>query len=332
MSNGKLLRQLIRTGAEGDLDAFRGVARKVIAEERLKQHHLLADDLESILCRRPRAPCSPALRRLAETVPEDRERGMPLLSLREPARGLEDIVLSRENLALVEGLLREHNRADVLKAHGLRPADRVLLCGPPGCGKTLTAEVIASELGWPLATVRTDGMVSSFLGETAANLRKLFDFAHASPTVMLFDEFDALGSSVLGMLDPYAGRSLIVAAANHETMLDAAVWRPFEEVLFLKKPTAAELRRLIAVKRAAFAANSISRRSRSGTGSRAPLTPTWSASSGARSRRWSSRAKRSVCASTISKPHTGARPRGGAIGSPVTNLLPGHNEFVRRYG
>lgn len=248
MSNGKLLRQLIRTGAEGDLEAFRGVARKVIAEERLKQHHLLADDLESILCRRPRAPSSPALRRLAETVPEDRERGIPLLSLREPARSLEDIVLSRGNLALVEGLLREHNRADVLKTHGLRPADRVLLCGPPGCGKTLTAEVIASELGRPLATVRTDSVVSSFPGEISANLRKLFDFAHASPTVMLFDEFDALGSSVLRMLDPYAGPSLIVAAANHETMLDAAVWRRFEEVLFLKKPTATELRRLLEVK------------------------------------------------------------------------------------
>lgn len=248
MSNGKLLRQLIRTGAEGDLDAFRGVARKVIAEERQKQHHLLADDLETILCGRARAPSSPALRRLAEAVPEDRERGIPLLSLREPVRGLEDIVLSRENLALVEGLLREHNRTDILQAHGLRPADRALLCGPPGCGKTLTAEVIATELGWPLAIVRTDSVVSSFLGETAANLRKLFDFAHASPTVMLFDEFDAPGSSVLRMLDSYTGRSLIVAAANHETMLDAAVRRRFEEVLFLKPPTAAELRRLLAVK------------------------------------------------------------------------------------
>ena len=264
MSNGKLLRQLIRTGAEGDLDAFRGVARKVIAEERQKQHHLLADDLETILCGRARAPSSPALRRLAEAVPEDRERGIPLLSLREPARGLEDIVLSRGNLALVEGLLREHNRADILQAHGLRPADRALLCGPPGCGKTLTAEVIATELGRPLAVVRTDSVVSSFLGETAANLRKLFDFAHASPTVMLFDEFDALGkeredasehgelrrvvNAVLQMLDFYTGRSLIVAAANHETMLDAAVWRRFEEVLFLKPPTAAELRRLLAVK------------------------------------------------------------------------------------
>ena len=138
------------------------------------------------------------------------------------------------------------------------------LCGPPGCGKTLTAEAIASELGRPLAVVRTDSVVSSFLGETAANLRKVFDFAASSPMVVLFDEFDAVGkeredasehgelrrvvNAVLQMLDSYDGRSLIVAATNHEGMLDSAVWRRFEEVLFLKSPTAAELRRLLAVK------------------------------------------------------------------------------------
>ena len=264
MSNGKLLKQLIRSGAEGDLDAFRGVAKQVIVEERQKQHHLLANDLEAILYGHVRAPSSPALRRLAETVPEDRERGIPLLALREPVRGLDDVVLSPKNLSMVEELLREHNREEVLKAHGLRPSDRVLLYGPPGCGKTLTAEAIASELGRPLAVVRTDSVVSSFLGETAANLRKVFDFAASSPMVVLFDEFDAVGkeredasehgelrrvvNAVLQMLDSYDGRSLIVAATNHEGMLDSAVWRRFEEVLFLKSPTAAELRRLLAVK------------------------------------------------------------------------------------
>lgn len=264
MANGKLLRRLIRSGAEGDLDAFRGVAKQVIAEERGKQHHLLANDLETILYGRVPAPSSPALRRLVETIPEDRERGIPLLSVREPVRGLEEIVLSRENLSLVEGILREHNREDVLKSHGLRPSDRVLLCGPPGCGKTLAAEVVARELGRPLAIVRTDSVVSSFLGETAANLRKVFDFAAAFPMVTLFDEFDALGkeredasehgelrrvvNAVLQMLDAYAGRSLVIAATNHEGMLDTAIWRRFEEVLFLKPPTNSQLCRLVSMK------------------------------------------------------------------------------------
>ena len=264
MTSGKLLRRLVSSGAEGDLDAFRGVAKQVIAEEREKQHHLLANDLETILYGRTRTPSSPALRKLVETIPEDRERGIPLVSVREPVRGLEEVVLSRENLSLVKEILREHNREEVLKAHGLRPSDRVLFCGPPGCGKTLTAEVIACELGRPIAIVRTDSVVSSFLGETAANLRKVFDFAAAFPMVTLFDEFDALGkeredasehgelrrvvNAVLQMLDAYEGRSLVIAATNHEGMLDTAIWRRFEEVLFLRPPTDAQLCRLLTAK------------------------------------------------------------------------------------
>ncbi len=261
MANGKILRQLIRSGSEGDLEAFRNAALEAIAEERHKQHHLLANDLESILNGRP---SSPVLHSLAANVPEDRERGVSLLSLREPRHSLEDVVLSPENLCLVKGFLQEHNREEVLKAHGLRPSDRLLLYGPPGCGKTLTAEVIAGELGRPLAIVRTESVVSSFLGETAANIRKLFDFANASPGVMLFDEFDALGkerddalehgelrrvvNAILQMLDDYRGRSIIIAATNHEEILDSAVWRRFEEVLYLQPPNQDELCRLLTIK------------------------------------------------------------------------------------
>ena len=161
MANGKLLRQLIRSGAEGDLDAFRGAAQQVITEERQKQHHLLANDLEAILHRRSPTPSWPALRGVVESVPEDRERRMPLLTLREPDRHLEDVVLSPQNLSLVRDILREYSREEILKTHGLRASDRLLFCGPPGCGKTLTAEVIAGELGRPLAVVRTDSVVSS---------------------------------------------------------------------------------------------------------------------------------------------------------------------------
>ena len=280
MSNGKLLRQLIRSGAEGDLDTFRGVAKQVIAEERQKQHHLLANDLEEILYGRSNGPSSPALRNLSASIPEDRERGIPLLTVREPSRGLEDVVLSSENMAAFEEILREHNQAEVLRAHGLRPSEKVLFCGPPGCGKTLTAEAIANELGRPLAIVRTDSVVSSFLGETAANLRKVFDFVAASPMVALFDEFDALGkeredatehgelrrvvNAVLQMLDSYQGRSLIIAATNHEGMLDTGIWRRFEEVLFLEPPTGAQLGRLLKVKlrgvRREFAINDVAGR------------------------------------------------------------------------
>ena len=173
-------------------------------------------------------------------------------------------MLSPQNLSVVCDILREYNRGEILKTLGLRASDRLLFCGPPGCGKTLTAEVIAGELGRPLAIVRTDSVVSSFLGQTAANLRKVFDFVSASPLVVLFDEFDALGkeredasehgelrrvvNAVLQMLDAYDGRSLVIAATNHEQLLDSAIWRRFEEVLFLKPPTPTQLLRLFAIK------------------------------------------------------------------------------------
>jgi SpoVK/Ycf46/Vps4 family AAA+-type ATPase len=201
---------------------------------------------------------------LTERIPVDQERGLSLLSLREATRGLEEVVLSEKNRIVIDDVLEQHRRNDLLRSHGLRPADRVLFCGPPGCGKTLTAEVLATELERPLALIRLDSVVSSYLGETAANLRKVFDFIEAVPLVALFDEFDALGkeradegehgelkrvvNAVLQMLDAYQGKSLIVAATNHEGMLDSAVWRRFEEIVVFTPPNRDELVRLLKIK------------------------------------------------------------------------------------
>jgi SpoVK/Ycf46/Vps4 family AAA+-type ATPase len=263
MATGKLLRQLIKSGVEGNNEAFRTASEEVIREERAKQHHLLANDLERLLYGRPRDLMrSPS--GMLEKPPLDRERNVPLLDLREPMRRLDDVVLSDETRLAVEEVLQEHHHQDRLASYGLRAADRLLFYGPPGCGKTLTAEVIASELGLPLAIVRVDAVVSSYLGETAANLRKVFEFAGANTAVVLFDEFDALAkeradeaehgelrrvvNAVLQMMDAYIGRSVLIAATNHETMLDVAVWRRFEEVLVFEPPNLEQLRRLLALK------------------------------------------------------------------------------------
>src|SRR5690606_13485596 len=120
------------------------------------------------------------------------DRNLPLLQIKEPVRRLEDVVLSDENASLLDELLQEHHRVETLQSYGLHPVDKILFCGPPGCGKTLTAEVLASELGLPLAIVRIDSVISSLLGETAANLRQVFDFVSTVPMVVLFDEFDAM--------------------------------------------------------------------------------------------------------------------------------------------
>jgi len=264
MASEKVLRQLFKAGTTGDLDAFRQVSESVIHEERQKQHHLLANDLEQILYGNSHQSISSGMRGLRERIPMDQERGLPLLTLCEPSRGFEDVVLCKENHQIIEDILEQHHRADILRSYGLRPADKILFFGPPGCGKTLTAEVLATELDLPLVLIRLDSVVSSYLGQTAANLRKVFDFIDSTPMVALFDEFDALGkervdssehgelkrvvNAVLQMLDAYQGRSLIIAATNHEGMLDSAIWRRFEEVLLFDMPTRDQLALLLKIK------------------------------------------------------------------------------------
>jgi SpoVK/Ycf46/Vps4 family AAA+-type ATPase len=263
MASGKLLRQLIKSGVEGDARAFKLFSEEVIREEREKQHHLLASDLEQILYGGS-TPVVEGSRHLSTPIPSDKERGLPLVTVRQPARTLDHIILTAPNRAAIESLLLEHRRSDLLRGFGLKPIDRLLLIGPPGCGKTLAAEVIASELSRYVAVIRIDSVVSSYLGETAANLRKLFDFIAGDPLVALFDEFDALGkergigdehgelkrvvNAVLQMLDDYRGRSMIIAATNHEVMLDSAIWRRFDDVLEFDPPTADQVSAFLQLK------------------------------------------------------------------------------------
>jgi SpoVK/Ycf46/Vps4 family AAA+-type ATPase len=263
MATGKLLRQLIKSGLEGNNAAFKEASQHVIEEERQKQHHLLANDLERILYGSQSHVAIPS--QVAQlSPPSDREKNLPLLSLREPVRRLNDVVLADDTRSTLEEILQEHHHADRLASYGLRAADRLLFYGPPGCGKTVTAEVIASELGMPLAIVRIDSVVSSYLGETASNLRKVFDFAERNAVVFLFDEFDALAkersderehgelmrvvNAVVQMMDEYVGKSVMIAATNHEAILDVAVWRRFEEILRFEPPNLEQLRRLLALK------------------------------------------------------------------------------------
>ena len=267
MATAKLLRQLIKTGSEGNQEAFKRISEQLIQEERSKNHHLLANDLEKILYGR-RNSILPLHSVLNDRLPKDKERNLPLLHVVEPARRLEDVVLSDENASLLNELLQEHHRSEILKSYGLHPSDKLLFCGPPGCGKTLTAEVVASELGLLLAIVRIDSVISSLLGETAANLRQVFDFISSVPMVVLFDEFDALAkeradvaehgelkrvvNAFLQILDTYEGKSILVAATNHERILDSAVWRRFDEVLVFNSPNLEQLRRLLLIKLRSF--------------------------------------------------------------------------------
>lgn len=260
MAEGRLLRKLIKAGASLDSPDFRSAVEEVIREERAKKHHLLASDLERILY----GSDSGAPPILLPDAPRDRERGLSLVEVREPVRTLRDLVLSDSTQSTIERVLLENQRSDVLRNVGLRPIDRLLFAGPPGCGKTTAAEALATELGVRLVLIRLDAVVSSYLGETAANLGKVFEFITKGHFVALFDEFDALGkersdstehgelrrvvNAFLQMMDAYRGRTVLVAATNHEGLLDSALWRRFDEVMVFAPPTTDQLRRLLAIK------------------------------------------------------------------------------------
>ncbi len=239
----------MQSGTSGDPTAFISATEQLIKEERAKQHNLLANDLERILYgeRSSSNSTTAFAHQILPEAPTDKESGVCLIDIKQANRSVDELVLEQNTLEVIENVLEEYRREDLLRSYGMMPAEKILFFGPPGCGKTLTAEAIAYELDRPIAIVRLDSLVSSFLGETATNLRKVFDFIAKHKLVVLFDEFDALGkerddgsehgelrrvvNAVLQMMDSYEGKSIIVAATNHEQILDSAIWRRFDEIV-----------------------------------------------------------------------------------------------------
>lgn len=123
------------------------------------------------------------------------EKDVGLVELSYPDKYLDDIILPQEKIVQLEEIILEFQNWDVLMSNGVAPINKLLFYGPPGCGKTLCANVIAAEIGIPLMYVRYDALVSSYLGETATNIKKVFELAKNDSFVILFDEFDAIGRS-----------------------------------------------------------------------------------------------------------------------------------------
>ena len=260
MARADFLKQLFRAYRESDRESFMDTARSIADEERKKHHPALASELLRILNNGVVA-ATPSLRGTFQPPPRDHEKRAPLLEIRHPDRYFRDLILNAGTKEILLKVMREFRQWDILEANGLRPSHKLLFCGPPGCGKTATAEVIAAELGLPLVYIRFDSVVSSLLGETASNLRKVFEYIHEETWVVLFDEFDAIGRSrddatehgeikrvvnaFLQMLDNFHGRSLLIAATNFEQALDPALWRRFDEVVRFERPTVGQIEELM---------------------------------------------------------------------------------------
>ncbi len=222
-------------------------AEALIAEEREKQHHIVAERLEDAL----RANGASGLN--GATIPQETPPGVAFIT---PRQNLGALILRSEVRSAIDELVEEQSRIELLRAHGLEPRHRLLLTGPPGNGKTSVAEGIAEALMLPLLVVRYEEVIASYLGETASRLAKVFAGARTRRCVLFFDEFDAVAkergdehetgeikrvvTTLLLQVDDLPSHVVVVAASNHAELLDRAVDRRFQLRLALPPPNTPE--------------------------------------------------------------------------------------------
>lgn len=253
MARADILISIIQSATRGDMVSFRKAVESLIAEERRKNHHILADRLSDLLVNGKSAGFG--IRQNGEVN--------DLLFEAVPAKTFDDLVLDDTVMGLCKELVEEHHRADLLRTYGLEPRNRILLAGSPGNGKTSLAEAIAYHLMYPLYVIRYENLIGSYLGETASRLQKVFDYVKTRNCVLFFDEFDTIGkergdtketgeikrvvSSLLLQMDRLPSYVVVITASNHPELLDRAVWRRFQIRLELKGPDQKQTHRFIEI-------------------------------------------------------------------------------------
>lgn len=254
--SGDHIKALVRSHATGDDDSFYAVAMQVAARAARQGHNRLAEDLKQTIDASRRKPV------VREVTPIARPRGelADLVTASFPEVGLRELIGPDTLLDQIRQVLSEQRQRRRLIERGFTPVHRLLLEGPPGTGKTMSASVLAHELSLPLLTVRLESLLSKFLGETAGKLRVVFDAVAQQRAVYLFDEFDALGgdragndvgearrilNSFLVFLEQASAESIVIAATNHRAILDHALFRRFDMVITYGLPSSAEAARVM---------------------------------------------------------------------------------------
>lgn len=255
MAKADQIKALIRTHAERDDARFYAVAIQVAAQAARSGHDNLARELRKLIDEAKTKARAIEPERGVRPVPLARPRGelAGLLTLTYPKTRFAEMALTEALRARLDRVLLEQRQRERLRSHGFAPLRKLLFIGLPGTGKTMTASALAGELGLPLFTIQLDGLITKFMGETAAKLRLVFEAIERTRGVYLFDEFDALGgrrsagndvgeirrvlNSFLQFLEQDESESLVIGATNHVDLLDEALFRRFDAVFNYGLPT-----------------------------------------------------------------------------------------------
>jgi SpoVK/Ycf46/Vps4 family AAA+-type ATPase len=255
MATADHVKALIRSHSEGDDERFYAVALQVAAQAARQGHTKFAQELRDLVDRAKARGEAPSPGQRTKPVPIVQPRGelAGLLTAAFPTIRLSDMALDHPVRTRLERILLEQRQRESIRAHGMSPIRKLLLLGPPGTGKTMTASALAGELGIPLFTIQLDGLITRYLGETAAKLRLIFEAIQQTRAVYFFDEFDALGSeratknevgeirrvlnSFLQFLEQDDSDSIVIGATNHPQILDRALFRRFDSVIEYSLPS-----------------------------------------------------------------------------------------------
>lgn len=261
MANADQIRALLKSHIDNDETRFYSVVMQVAANEAKKGNIKFATELKKMIDQARERKSSFNLNKGPIPISQPRGELSYLLSVDYPQLRSNDIILSKKISDQLNKILTENRNNERLRSFGLEPNRKILLIGPPGCGKTMTASVIAGELGLPLFTIRLDGLITKFMGETSSKLRLVFDEIKETKGVYLFDEFDAIGSqrsfindvgeirrvlnSFLIFIEHDKSLSLIIAATNYPQNLDYALFRRFHTIIEYKLPDLNQIKSLL---------------------------------------------------------------------------------------
>lgn len=261
MSTARHILALLKSHVEGEEQQFYSAALQMAAHEARQGHGKLAQEIRELI---DQAKASKSvIEKKSDPIPLVQPKGdlANLVSVRYPDIRLSDMILTSDLEFRLKRVLTEQRQGKRLREHNLTPRRKLLLVGPPGSGKTMTAEALAGELKLPLFTTLYDSLMGKYMGETASRLKLIFEAMTITKGVYFFDEFDAIGTqrhnsndvgeirrilnSFLMFLEQEQGDSLILAATNHPQLLDKALFRRFDDVIEYQLPDAAIIRELI---------------------------------------------------------------------------------------